>query len=168
MIFLAVGTQLPFDRLTRAVDDWCEKSGRGEEVFGQIGTVLEANYRPKHFSWESKIPPADFDARMKGADIIVGHAGMGTIISALYLAKPVVIMARRAALNEQRNDHQVATIKHFQGRPGIFAVQDDTELSDVLNDLSNDARSGGVERVSRFADEHLIGALRDFIHEPRT
>ena len=168
MIFVVVGTQLPFDRLMRAVDSWCEKSGRGEEVFGQIGQISAGNYRPKHFPWESKISPSDFDARMKGADIVISHAGMGTIISALHLAKPIVIMARRADLNEHRNNHQVATLKHFQEQSGIFAVQDDAELSDVLDGLSNGGPAVAGEKISRFADKQLIGALRDFIHDSRS
>ena len=52
MIFVTVGTQLPFDRLIRAVDNWAKAAGR-RDVFAQIGP---ASYRPLH------IDSADFDA----------------------------------------------------------------------------------------------------------
>ena len=36
MIFVTVGSQLPFDRLVRAVDDWAAGNG-GAAAFAQIG-----------------------------------------------------------------------------------------------------------------------------------
>ena len=46
MIFVTVGTQLPFDRLVRAVDAWAAEHPQ-VDVFGQIGP---ASFRPKHFA----------------------------------------------------------------------------------------------------------------------
>ena len=59
------------------------------------------------------LPPAECRERMLAADAIVAHAGMGTILSALELGKPLVIMPRLAAFGEHRNDHQLATAKRF-------------------------------------------------------
>ena len=42
-LFLTVGTQLPFDRLTRAVDAWLDDHPEyADHVFGQIGPVGRA------------------------------------------------------------------------------------------------------------------------------
>jgi UDP-N-acetylglucosamine transferase subunit ALG13 len=46
MIFLTVGTQFPFDRLVRAVDEAFDNGAIDEEVFAQIG---ETSYRPRNF-----------------------------------------------------------------------------------------------------------------------
>lgn len=164
MIFLAVGTQLPFDRLTRALDQWCAENGKGPEVFGQVGQLGPENYTPQHFEWQSQIGPDTFNEKMESADIIVGHAGMGTIITALCLQKPVVIMARRAHLQEQRNDHQFATVKHFGDKPGVFPLQREGDLAGVLDDLIQGAGQTEQEKVSRFAEGPLIAQLRDFIY----
>ena len=65
MIFLTVGTQLPFDRLVAAVDDWC--AARGEsDVFGQICDPGPDGYRPKHFEWVADLDPADQSVRLHG------------------------------------------------------------------------------------------------------
>lgn len=164
MIFLAVGTQLPFDRLTAGLDQWCAETGRGAEVFGQVGHVTADHVMPAHFEWQERIGPEDYTARMEAADVIVSHAGMGTIITALTLGKPIIIMARRAHLGEQRNDHQYATLKRFKDRPGVFAVEDPAELSQVLDQLLNASEQIAGARASAFADVQLTDALRDFIH----
>ncbi len=164
MIFLAVGTQLPFDRLTRALDQWCAQRGTGEDVFGQIGQIGPDNYTPQHFEWQSQIGPDAFNARMEEADIIIAHAGMGTIITALCMQKPIAIMARRAHLQEQRNDHQFATVKHFGEKPGVYPLQDEKDLALVLDETMNGEPAAGQEKVSRFADDPLIDTLRTFIY----
>lgn len=165
MIFLAVGTQLPFDRLTGALDQWCADTGRGAEVFGQVGHLGAEHVTPAHFEWQERIGPEDYTARMEAADVIVSHAGMGTIITALTLGKPIIIMARRAHLGEQRNDHQYATLKRFKDRAGVFAVEDAAEMAQVLDQLLSTGGQVTENRASAFADPRLTDALRDFIHK---
>jgi len=36
MIFLTVGTQFPFDRLVKAVDETVRKNGLDEQIFAQV------------------------------------------------------------------------------------------------------------------------------------
>ena len=52
MIFVAVGTQLPFDRLIRSVDQWAGRSRH--EVFAQIGP---ADYVPRNMPYARFISP---------------------------------------------------------------------------------------------------------------
>ena len=116
MIFLTVGTQEPFDRLVRAVDAWCGKRDY-REIFAQINNPGRNGYRPRNMEWTPTLSPAAYDDRMATADLIVAHAGMGSIITALSLAKPILILPRRADAKEQRNDHQIATAQRFASRP---------------------------------------------------
>lgn len=163
MIFVAVGTQLPFDRLVRAVDDWCAHSGRGGEVFGQIGHLGTDNYTPGHFEWAEMIGADAFRDRIMGADVVVSHAGMGSIITALSFARPIVILPRRAHLGEHRNDHQFATVKRLGTRPGIFPAMTEAEVADLIDRrLSGDRAHSGAE-IPDFAEPRLTDALRGFI-----
>ena len=98
MIFVTVGTQLPFDRLVRTVDDWAGRTGR-DDVFAQIGP---SEYVPRHMESAVGLDPAQFRARMEQAEFIVAHAGMGTIINALRMEKTLVVMPRKADLGEHR------------------------------------------------------------------
>jgi len=163
MIFLTVGTHEPFDRLVRCVDEWCAERGRDDEVFGQI--TKRADYHPTRFRAVPSLDPAEYQKRFREADFIVSHAGMGSIITALSMKKPIVIFPRRGCLKETRNDHQLATLQRFRSRAGIFPAQDKAELSEILHKLADGNVTTGQE-ISPFADEQLIGAVRDFIHGP--
>ena len=65
--------------------------------------------------------------------IVVAHAGIGTILSAQKARKPIVVMARRAARREHRNDHQVATCAQLQGRRGLYVADDAADLRALLS-----------------------------------
>lgn len=165
MIFLTLGTHEPFDRLVRAVDDWCRSTGRGAEVFGQI--TDHPGYEPKAFKWVATLPPQEYRARCREAALIIAHAGMGSIITAMTYHKPIVIMPRRADLGEQRNDHQLATAERFGPRPGVFVAADETALPALLNSLLAEAAEAGSATVSPFAEPRLTDALRQMIFAKR-
>ena len=163
MIFLTLGTHEPFDRLVRAVDAWAAETGRGTEVFGQI--TDHPGYEPKSFDWVATLPPEAYRARCQEASLIVAHAGMGSIITAMTYRKPIVIMPRRASLGEQRNDHQLATAERFGSRPGVFVAEDEVALPILLERLTAGGGPAGALAVSPFAEPKLTDALRKMIFE---
>lgn len=160
MIFLTIGSHEPFDRLVRAVDAWAA-AHPDEAVFGQIAHVAPDGYRPRHFPWVETMPPDEYAARFDDASIIVGHAGMGSIITALSKGKPLVMMPRRGHLGETRNDHQYATLQRFEGRHGIFAARDEAALPGAI-DAARTAAGGSAfaPALSPFAQPELIAAIR--------
>ncbi len=158
MIFVTVGSQMPFDRLVRAVDEWAAARGRSD-VFAQIGPT---DWRPAHIAWETFIEPAEFRRRMETADVIVAHAGMGSILTALELGKPILVMPRQGALRETRNDHQLATALKWRDR--IAVATDERELAVRLDALAELRPS---ERISSGASPELIEAIRSFIFKAR-
>ena len=109
MIFVTVGTQGQFDRLIRTVDEWAGLRGR-TDVFAQTGP---SDYRPEHIRSKPFIDPTEFRKHVESASLVIAHAGMGSIITALEFGKHIIVMPRRADLGEHRNDHQVATAKRF-------------------------------------------------------
>lgn len=129
MIFLTVGTQLPFDRLTRAVDEWAARHP-DVKVFGQIG---HGSYQPQHMQFRAFISPKESEQQIDAAEIIIAHAGMGSIITALQHQKPIVVVPRRSDLGEHRNDHQVATVRRLAGTDGLSCVNDISELAQLLD-----------------------------------
>ena len=156
MIFVTVGTQVPFDRLVAAVDAWAEAQD-GRRVFAQIGPT---DLRPRHIESRAFIPPEECRKRIRDARLVVAHAGMGTILSALELGTPVLVMPRRAALGEHRNDHQLATARRFAEIGSVSVAFDEVEL---VRRLDDGERLVGAERISEYASDGLIGALRTFI-----
>jgi exopolysaccharide biosynthesis glucuronosyltransferase PssE len=155
VIFVTVGTQLTFDRLIAAVDEWAGSSGR--EVFAQIGpTRLE----PRHLDYAQFVSPGECRERMLTADAIVAHAGMGTILTALEMGKPLLVMPRRAAFGEHRNDHQLATAHRFAELGRVKVAFDETELPQRLDELG---RVTLQPCISAHAPDEFISALRAFI-----
>lgn len=163
MIFVTVGEQLPFDRLVRAFDQWAGLSR--EEVFAQIG---KSSYPPTYIQYKQFLDSDEFKARLAEADAIVAHAGMGTIISALEIGKPILVMPRRAFLGEVRNDHQVATAKRFSQVYAIAVAMDEGELLEKLDRINEAGPPRSAARAERVASQELIEAIRSFIScEPK-
>lgn len=162
MIFLTVGTHEPFERLIRAVDDWYGQARPGIALFAQVTDQGLATYRPKHFEAIGRLTPMEYEARFDQAQLIVSHAGMGSILTALSRSKPIVVMPRRGHLHETRNDHQFTTVQHLGNRPGVFSAKDETQIGSVL-DRAVASLTGAVPvQIPDSADPAFTTALRDF------
>lgn len=157
MIFVTVGTQLPFDRLVRAIDDWAAARNR-TDIFAQIGP---GEYQPRHLKWARFIDAPDFRRHVAEAETVVAHAGMGSIITALEMGKAIVVMPRRADLREHRNDHQLATARHFAAQGRIRVAFDEAELLSKLDVLAH--CTAARPRCSATASPELLDALRRFV-----
>jgi UDP-N-acetylglucosamine transferase subunit ALG13 len=163
MIFLTIGTHEPFERLVRAVDDWCGAAPREMRVFGQITAIKPNDYHPRNFDWVARLDPAEYAEQMAAADLIVSHAGMGSIITALRIGKPIVIMPRRGHLKETRNDHQFITMKMMGERPGIFLAEDETGLGAAIDRALAALSGASAGQISALADPQFTTALRAFL-----
>lgn len=156
MIFVTVGTQLPFDRLITAVDAWAGAAA-GRAVFAQIGPTRLV---PRNIQHAQFVSPEECQERMTAAKAIVAHAGMGTILRALEMGKPLLVMPRRVALGEHRNDHQLATAHRFAELGRIKVAFDGAELLLALEELSGVLAPAPI---SHWAPEELVEGLRAFI-----
>jgi UDP-N-acetylglucosamine transferase subunit ALG13 len=155
VILLTVGHQMPFDRLVRAVDGWAALRDRSD-IFAQVG---EGRYRPTTFPGVPFLTPSEFRARLRDAHCVVAHAGTGTMIAALLLDKPLLVIPRIAALGETRNDHQVATARRFEERGAILAAYEDEEIASKL-DMLEAFRPSMI--IGTTASDELIHRLRGF------
>lgn len=158
-IFVTVGSDIPFDRLIKAVDRWAHDKHR-HDIFAQIGT---GGWKPQFVSFATLLDPPEFNERLAASQVVVGHAGMGTILSALQNSKPILVMPRRGYLGETRNDHQMATARCLLEGGKVHVAFDEDELYrrlDLLQDLEP------KERITPFAAPELVRALHDFIHHP--
>lgn len=154
MIFLTVGTQLPFDRLVRTVDSWAGRCGA--DVFAQIGP---GEFVPRHMRWARSLRADECSALVRQCTAVVAHAGMGSILTALEAGRPILVMPRSAQQGEHRNDHQLMTAKHFYEQGCIRVAFEEQELGRELDHLATLKPTG---RIASVATPPLINALRDF------
>lgn len=163
VIFLTIGTHEPFDRLVRAFDEWCATTGADLRPFGQITEPRPAGYRPQHFQWVARLSPRDYAATIARADIIVSHAGMGSILTSLHVGKPIVVMPRRGHLRETRNDHQYATVRMLGDRPGIHVAEDESQLAGAIDAALEALAAPSGAHIPALADPGFTDALRAFL-----
>lgn len=157
MIFVTVGTQLPFERLAEAMDAWAAERP-SHRVFMQLG---ETAYRPLYCEYSGYTTPMEWECLFDEAELVVSHAGMGTILKCLDRAKPLVVMPRLAALGEHRNDHQQATARRLGGLTNLRVVNNADELAAAL-DAPPGREELAVQRDSQNLDR-LIREIRKFV-----
>ena len=159
MIFVTVGTQEPFDRLVRVADEMAKNID--ESVLIQ---TPKTNYQIQNMEVVDFLAPEEYERIFKEARLIISHAGMGTIISALTLDKPLIIIPRIASLGEHRNEHQLATAKKMRELKYVYVAEDEFELESLVSKLLiNDTIMPLHPKIGHYASNGLINSLSEFI-----
>jgi UDP-N-acetylglucosamine transferase subunit ALG13 len=155
MIFVTIGSMLPFDRLVRLMDQWASRNS-DKDVFAQIGN---GSYQPRTMRWTRLLGRSEFTYTMKEAEFVVAHAGVGTVIMAQELGKRTILLPRRGAFHEHTNDHQLHTANWLAGKSGIFVASADEELWAIADRLAREEM-----KIEQFA---CNGAQVDFLAKIR-
>lgn len=155
MIFVTIGSVFPFDRLIRAADEWAA-TRQDREILAQIG---EGSYEPRHMRWVRRLDQDAFLATAERARLIVAHAGMGSVITASRMGKPIVILPRLRERGEHNTDHQVDTANWLKSRPGIHVAADETALAGTIETALAEP-AGGIETLPPHAPEAFIARIR--------
>jgi UDP-N-acetylglucosamine transferase subunit ALG13 len=157
LIFVTIGSMFPFDRLIRAMDAWAAAQPAPVELLAQIG---EGSYRPEHMRWTASLERADYARTVADCELVVAHAGMGSVITAGEYGKPIVLLPRLGSRGEHNNDHQVDTARWLRGRPGLHVADTEADLpaaiaaaraADAAASLGTTAPPAFLARIRAFA-----------------
>ena len=155
MIFLSVGNwHKGFDRLVKAMDELIETGGVHEKVVMQIG---KGKYRPQRADWFEYCSPAQCEEYIEQCRIVIAHAGMGTIATAIRYGKPVIVVPRRAELGEHYDNHQFNTARQLVQERRILLASDVWEIPERLEDAKTFIPAG-TETSSE-----LISAVESYL-----
>lgn len=157
MIMLTVGTQLPFDRLVKLVDEWADKNPE-VDIFAQIAS---GTYTPKHMEYVDYLDEKRYREVFHKADALLAHAGMGTVINSMIASKPIIVYPRKASLGEHRNEHQLATCQKLSLLKGCYIAYEPEALFTTLDEISS--LEGGS--ITPYANEDLLATIDNFIAE---
>lgn len=149
MIFITVGTQLPFDRLLEYFDEWRTEVGYTGKVVAQIGE--DSHFSSPLIEIFKTLSSEQYYYWFCQADGIVSHTGMGSILSCLDHDKRGVFLPRQYALGEHRNDHQLDTAQAFAGKyPTLEFCADKPAFFSALNKLiaTHDSQVATVDKES--------------------
>lgn len=160
MIFVTVG-QHPegFDRLVRAAD---EMASLVEEplVIQRGGT----RYTPKFAQHFDFVVEAQVQEWLSRARIVISHGGAGSILNALQVNKPLIVVPRLKRFGEVIDDHQLELAKTLFQRGKVTVVM--TPSAETLRQAVE--QIGSVERkpvTQSSGDSGLQDALRTWLAE---
>jgi len=141
-----------FDRLIKEMD---EIAGRAdEEVIMQIGETAYEPKNAKYFRFASK---EKMDGLYNDARVVVCHAGVGSILTALEYGKPVIAVPRRKKYGEHVDDHQLDIAGEMEKEGRIRVVHDVEELEAALDDVST------ASEMKVVTEGELVKALKKYL-----
>lgn len=157
MIFVTVGTQLPFERLVGAVDAWAASRTPRPDVLAQVGGG-RTDYA--HLRCVRTLDGRSYAEAIAGAQLMLAHAGTGSILTALDSGVPVILLPRDHRLGEHRDDHQFQTARQLE-RMGLLTV---AWNEDEIPKLIDHALRGPSRRSRNQAHgAELVSHLRSYI-----
>jgi len=127
-IFVTVGSTYPFDRLIKEIDTLGKN--KSYEIFAQIG---ETKFKPKNIEFEEFLEYEEIQNKINWADIVISHAGVGTIIDCISKNKKLILSPRLKKYKEAIDDHQVEIAKAFEKKYKIKYTLNEKNIVNLLN-----------------------------------
>jgi UDP-N-acetylglucosamine transferase subunit ALG13 len=158
VIFVVTGTQAPFDRLLSIIDTWASKQVK----YTVIAQMANSEINFKNMTCFDYLEPDVFNEYFNNADVIIGHAGIGTIITALENEKKLVVFPRLVKYNEHRNDHQLHTAKGFEKLGLINVAYNEKDLFRYLNNIIDIPVK---RKINQNAEKQLLEKISNFINK---
>lgn len=135
LIFVIVGSQkFPFERLIKEMDRLKAKGIIQDEIVAQIGV---SKYEPQHMTWQRFMDKDVFDHNIETCDLLVTHAGEGSIMTGLIKNRKVIAVPRYEKLGEHVSDHQLQIARALEKQNCIINVEDTKNLEYVFKHLDD-------------------------------
>ena len=155
MIFVTVGTSSwKFDRLVLEMDRI--SASIHEDVIIQFGASSVRLANAKGYDY---LPPVEMDGFYRSARLIVAHAGSGTIIRALRLQKPIIIVPRTGT-NEAYDDHQIELARAFETDPRIQVIYETSQLESTICKMNEEL----IKSKAQSMHGGLVDRLRNYLN----
>ena len=126
-ICVTVGTlSLQFDRLLRFLASVGLRDCSGLIQFGGSDAALLEPVRG-NFNTQAFVPDKELDHAIVMSHVVIAHAGIGSIIKANSLKRPLVLLPRLEKYGEHFDDHQLQIVEVIRYIPGIFVSDDSAD-----------------------------------------
>jgi UDP-N-acetylglucosamine transferase subunit ALG13 len=126
VIFVTIGTSEPFDRLIAALPD-----DASEELVVQCG---QSSMRPAGAEVHEYLSYDELVTLVRRARVVVCHAGVGTILTALANGRRPIVVPRLARHGEAVDDHQVALARRLADVGLVLLAEDPSLVPQLLAD----------------------------------
>lgn len=160
MIFVTVGTREDsFGRLIERIDELAPELD--DEVYIQLG---HTDYEPRNAEeWFRFTDEETIQQLYATTDVVVAHAGAGTVLTALANGKPLVLVPRYEQYGEHENDHQLDLAEALESRDAVFVVYDIDDLRENIEAAF--AATDRAERIYREEESELERFLNDHLRD---
>jgi beta-1,4-N-acetylglucosaminyltransferase len=153
IIFVTVGNHNQgFERLIKKMDEIASKID--EKVIMQIGSTNYLPVNAEYFCFKDnfeEIVKLNRDAR-----VVICHAGVGCMLTALDQKKPVIMVPRLKKYNEHLDDHQLEIVKGMSDNPNIKPIYDIDELDRcIMQDFAY--------KEQRSNNSKLVDSLKSYL-----
>lgn len=115
------------------MDDLVGAGAIKDRVVMQTGN---SKYKPANCEFYNFVGADKFEELYKSADIIICHAGAGSIINALKNKKHLVIVPRMKKFHEHTDDHQLDLAEAMEKDGKAVCVRDVERLPDAIKAAS--------------------------------
>ncbi len=157
MIFVTLGTQdKSFKRLLEKIDELINKKIIKEEVIVQAGLTV---YESKNMKILKLLSMEELDSYIEKCDLLITHAGVGSIMNALEKNKKVIAVPRRREYKEHTNNHQLQIAEEFS-RMGYILKAEVSELEEKLKEAKTFKGKKYISNNAKFCQ-----IIKDFIEQ---
>lgn len=138
------------------VDELCdEKVLDGTQIIAQTGNT---DYQPRNYKSFHLLGREEFQEYMEKSDLVITHAGTGSVIPPLKLGKKVIIVPRREKFKEHLDDHQLELRDVFTDAGYTLSANNKEELIEALHQIET-----FVPKEFRSNNSHVNKIVIDFI-----
>lgn len=156
MIFVTLGTQdKSFVRLLKAIDEAIKAGYIKEKVIVQAGFTEYESPRMQIFKL---MPMVEFTKLIQQCDLLITHAGVGSIMSGLKNNKKVLAVARLKKYGEHTNDHQIQIGEAFAQKGYIKYTASVDNFAEIYQELKKFKPQKFVSN-----NAHFCQIITDFI-----
>jgi len=130
-VFVTVGFEKrPFDRLIMAIEHGIEEGMLPSDIFIQLG---HSQYLPKACPYQRFLGFEEMERLVKNSDIIIAHAGVGTILLCLSHNKIPILFPRDSKLGEHVDEHQLEFCRTMEEQKRVLVAYNSKDLFESIS-----------------------------------
>ena len=150
MIFVTVGTTMPFDELIEAMDNF-KKAGTVEDhILCQIGNGTYIPTMCEYFRFKPGLKQY-----LDQASVVVGHGGTGTVLSMLKEKKAFVAVVNPRAADR----HQSQFLSRLGLETDLLWTENLAQIPELISKALNTTRTEALS-MPRLADDLRMVLIR--------
>ncbi|WP_079474713.1 PssE/Cps14G family polysaccharide biosynthesis glycosyltransferase [Marinococcus halophilus] len=134
MILVVLGThELPFPRILHEVEALIKEGYIQDNVIVQNGNT---NFESAHMTLRRFIPSEEMEKLFQEAEIVISHAGTGSVTTALKYYKKTIVVPRLKKHGEHNDDHQLQLTESFTSKGHVISMTGEKTLKQAMEELT--------------------------------